>query len=166
MAVSQPPDTTSRIMVSTSRMTKKLEIAYCMCLSFWTLGIRPNVAERLWRRWYNLSFGLERFLALFRSLHLIVIFSVDVFQRLGLSVVTSSGQKRAVWWSWGIRTRRWWQEDEWTSPRTWEGKWRRLSEWVRKWRCKNMSETENPKGWVDYSLDSYHKSFTGCSYCS
>ena len=73
MEVSHPPDTASHIMVSASRIIEKLEIAYCMCLGFWTLGFWPNVAEKLMVRWDKLSFGLERFLALLRSLDLNVI---------------------------------------------------------------------------------------------
>lgn len=47
MVVFQPPDTTSHITVTTSRTREKLEIAYCMCLSFRTLGFWPNAAEKL-----------------------------------------------------------------------------------------------------------------------
>lgn len=74
MEVSQPPDTASHIMVSASRIIEKLEIAYCMCLCFWTLGFWPNVAEKLLVRWYQLCFDL----ALLRSLDWNMIICVDV----------------------------------------------------------------------------------------
>lgn len=79
MAVSQPPDTPPHIMGSTSRIIEKLGIAYCVCLSLWTLGFWPNAAEKLLIRGYKLSFGLGRFLALFRSLGLIMIMGGVVF---------------------------------------------------------------------------------------
>lgn len=46
MEVSQPPDTASHIMVFTSRITEKVEIAYSMCLVFCTL-CWPIVDEKL-----------------------------------------------------------------------------------------------------------------------
>lgn len=93
MEVSQLPDTASHVMVSSSRITQKLEIAYCMCLGFWTLGFWPDAAEKLLLRWDKLSFGLARFLSSLRSLDWNTIISGAVFRRLGLSVVTDLDTK-------------------------------------------------------------------------
>lgn len=77
-----------------------------------------------------------------------------MLQKLGPSLVTSSGLKRATWWSGGTRMWRWWQADECTSLKTWECKGGRLSEDGRRWRCQNRvrPKTQRVKG--DRSLES------------
>lgn len=130
--VSQSPDTTSHITVSTSTIREKLEIAYCMCLSFWTLGFWPNVAEKLLVRWYKLSFQPEEILGFAEKSRCKHDNWCQYIPEAGPLCGHRFWAKRALWRSW---TWQWWQENECTSPKTWEGKWRRLSEWVRKWRC-------------------------------
>lgn len=109
MAVSQSPDTTSRIAVPTSRIIEKLEIAYGVGLDFWTLGFWPNVGEKLLRRDISLLLAWRDFWL--KSLGLIMLIGVDVFQRLRLLVVTSSGQKGqfggAGYWDVGVMTGGW-----------------------------------------------------------